>query len=184
MPDERGHAVQRARGGGEVLQRGAVLALPVHDVLVPEAAQQVVVLHRRVHRVLHVLAEPRVDGGGVAAAQHQVHAAAGEVLQHREVLGDLHRVVGGDQRGGGGEDELLGLRRDVGQRGGGGGREERAVVVLADGEDVHADLFGLLGDGDDVVDALLLGRGVAADRVAGDVADAENAELHAVPPGR
>src|SRR5690606_4352274 len=40
VPDEWGDAVQRTGGGGEALQRGAELPLPVHDVFLPEASQQ------------------------------------------------------------------------------------------------------------------------------------------------
>ena len=56
--------------------------------------------------------------------------------------------------------------------------EERRVVVLAEGEDVEADLLGLLRDRDGGADALVLGRDAAGDGVAGDVADREDAELH------
>ncbi|MCY1237069.1 hypothetical protein D9M72_497500 [compost metagenome] len=123
-----------------------MLARPVHGVLVPEPAQQAVVLDGQFDAVLDVLAEPRVDRGRVAAAHHQVHAAVRQVLQHRKVFGDLYGVVGGDQGGSGGQDDSFRLRRDVGQCGGGGGREEGAVVVLANGVDVHTDLFDLLGN--------------------------------------
>src|SRR5580693_1244345 len=56
--------------------------------------------------------------------------------------------------------------------------EERRDVVLADREHVHAGFLGLLGYLHDRVDALGLTRGVAGDRVASDVADRENSELH------
>ena len=52
-------------------------------------------------------------GAGVSATHHQIDAPLGEVLKHRVILGDLHRVVGGDQRRGRGERDLLGLGRDV-----------------------------------------------------------------------
>src|ERR1700712_3359048 len=100
------------------------------------------------------------------------------MLQHREVLGDLYRVVRGDQRGGGGEDDPLGLCRDVGQRGGGGGREERPVVVLADGVDIHADFLDLFRDRHRGLDPLLLRGRAAGGGVRSDVADAEYADLH------
>jgi hypothetical protein len=102
------------------------------------------------------------------------------VLQRREVLGDLHRVIGGDQRGGRRQDELVGLGRDVAQRGGGGGDHERRVVMLALGEDVESDLLGLQRDGDHRLDALGLGGRTAGRRVGRDVADREDPELHLV----
>jgi hypothetical protein len=108
--------------------------------------QQRVVLDRERQALADVLAEPGVDGPRVAAAHHEVHAAAGEVLQHRVVLGDLHRVVRGDERRRGRDDEALGLRGDVGERRRGRRRPERRVVVLAEREDVEAHLFGVLRD--------------------------------------
>jgi len=39
------------------------------------------------------------------------------VLEHRVVLGDLDRVVGGDQRGRGGQDDALGAGGDPAQDG-------------------------------------------------------------------
>ena len=61
-----------------------------------------------------VLAEPRVHGPGVAAAEHQVHPAVREVLERAVVLGDAHRVGRRDQRGGRRQDDALGLRGDEG----------------------------------------------------------------------
>jgi len=51
-------------------------------------------------------------------------------------------------------------------------------VVLADGDDVEPDLLGLLRDRDGRLDALVLGGRATGGRVGGDVADAEDAELH------
>ncbi|MEY9211135.1 hypothetical protein ABH917_000581 [Thermobifida halotolerans] len=178
VPHERRNPVEGARGGGERLQRGAELALPVHDVLAPQPVQQVVVLDGQRDALADVLAEPGVDRSGVAAAHHEVDPPVGQVLQHREVLGDLHRIVGGDQGGGGGQHDALGAGRDVAEHGRGGGGHERRVVVLAGGEDVQSDLLGLQRDRDHRLDPLGLGRGAPGGRVRGDVADGEDPELH------
>ena len=178
VPDERRHVVERARRRGERLQRRAELALPVDDVLAPQPAQQVVVLDGQRDALADVLAEPRVDRAGVAAAHHQVDPAVGQVLQHREVLGDLHRVVGGDQRGRGGQDDLVGACGDVAEHGGRRRRHERRVVVLAGGEHVEPDLLGLQRDGHHRLDPLGLGGRPTGGRVGGDVADGEDSELH------
>ena len=63
------------------------------------------------------------------------------------------------------------------------GEEEKngPVVVLADGVDIHADFFDLLGDGHRGLDAFVLGGGAARGGVRGDVADAEYTDLHDVP---
>src|SRR5690606_37169228 len=81
VPYEWGDIIERARGRGEPLQRGTEIALVVHDVLGPEAVQEVVVLEREGEGGSDVLPKPRVHGRGVAAAQHEVHAALREVLQ-------------------------------------------------------------------------------------------------------
>ncbi len=154
VPDERWHAVERARRGGEAGQRRPELALPVHDVLAPQASEQVVVLDRQRDRVAQVLPEPRVDRTHVPAAHHQVDPAIGQVLEHRVVLGDLDRVVGRDQRRRGRELQALGLRGDVAQQRGGRGGDERDVVVLAGREDVEADLLRLERDRDHDPDPL------------------------------
>lgn len=105
MPDERRQVVQWPRDRGEAVQRGAEAALPVDVFLAPQAVQQVVVVQRQRQALHDVLAEPGIDRRGVAAPEHQVHAPARQVLQHRILLGQAHRVVGGDQRGRGGEDQ-------------------------------------------------------------------------------
>lgn len=146
--------------------------------------EQRVVLDGEGDALADVLSEPGVDRSGVAAAHHQVHPPVGQVLEHREVFGDLHRVVGGDQRGRGGEDEPAGLRGDVAEHGGRRGRDERRVVVLAGREDVEADLFGLERDRDHRLDPLVFGRCPAGGGVGGEVADGEDAELHCALPGK
>jgi hypothetical protein len=74
------------------------------------------VLERERETLPDVLAEPGIHGDGVAPPEHQIYAAAGEMLQHRVVLGDLDRVVGRDQRHGGTQDDPLGQRGDVCQQ--------------------------------------------------------------------
>src|SRR5690606_15148155 len=100
VPHERRHTVEGTRGRGEAVERGAELALPVDDVLLPQFTQERVVLDGERQALPDVLTEPRVDGTRVAAAHDEVDATAREVLQHRVVLGDLHRVVRRDERRG------------------------------------------------------------------------------------
>ena len=117
VPNKGRHTIQRPRRRLETLQRRAKFALPVDEVFGPKAVQQGVVLDRQLDAVTNIFAEPRVDRAGVAAAHHEVGAAVGEVLQHRVVLGDLHRVVRGDKGCARTEDQLRRLRRDVRERG-------------------------------------------------------------------
>ena len=180
VPHERRHVVERARRRGEALQRGAEAALPVDDVLTPEAVQEVVVLERQRDALADVLAEPRVNGDGVAATHHEVEPALRHVLEHGVVLGELHRVVRGDQGHRGAQRDLLRQRRDVREQRRRRRRHERGIVVLAEREHVEADLVGSLCDADEVADALRFALRVAGGGVGGDVADAEDAELHGV----
>ena len=182
VPDERRDAVQGPRRGGEGLQRRTELAFPVHHVLSPQPVQQVVVLDGQGQAVADVLAEPGIDRAGVAAAHHQVDPPVGEVLQHRVVLGDLDRVVGGDQGRRGGQDDLAGLRGDVAQQRGRRRRHERGIVVLAGGEDVQADLLGLERDGHHGLDPLGLAGRAAGGGIGGHITDGEDSELHALAP--
>ena len=79
--------------------------------------------------------------------------------------------------------EVETTRRSVGrgdrgeQRRGRRGHEGR-VVVLAEREDVEADLLRLPRDGEHGLDPLGLAGGLARHRVPGDVADGEHTELH------
>jgi hypothetical protein len=114
---------------------------------------------------------------------HEVDAAVREVLEHRVVLGDLHRVVRGDQRGRGREDEVLRLRPDVREGRGGGRGDEGRVVVLADREDVQAHLLGELRLLDHELEPLVLGGHAPRGGVRRDVGDGEDSELHGDLPG-
>ena len=179
VPHERRHAVERARRRGEALERRPELALPVDDVLAPQPVEQRVVLDGELDALADVLAEPRVDGAGVAPAEHEVHPPVGEVLEGRVVLGDPDRVGRRDEGGRGGQDDPRRLRGDVGQR-----RRRRRTATngglwcCPKANDVEPDRVGLLGDLDLGLDPLVLGRGATGGRVGGHVTDGEDAELH------
>ena len=178
VPDEGSDPVERARRRGEALQRSAEVATPVDDVLAPQSVQQRVVLDGERDALPDVLTEPRVHRAGVAAAEHHVHPSAGEVLEHRVVLGELDRVVGGDVSDAGGELQRRGLRREVGQQRGRRRVPEPQVVMLADREDVEPDLFGMERDGQRVLDLLGLAQRAAGRGVFCDVAHGKDPELH------
>ena len=180
VPHERRHVVERAGRRGEALQRGAEAALPVDDVLTPEAVQEVVVLQCERDALADVLAEPRIHRHRVAATHHEVEASLRHVLEHGVILGDLHRVVRGHQGDRGAQHDLLRHCRDVREQHGRRRRHERGIVVLAEREHVEPHLVGPLRDSHQVADALRLALRVAGGGVRGDVADAEDAELHGV----
>lgn len=56
---------------------------------------------------------------------------------------------------------------------------ERRVVVLADGEDVEADLLGLERDGEHRLDPVVLARCASGRRVDRDITDGEDPEAFA-----
>lgn len=176
MPDKGGNPVEPARGRNDVLQWGAELSFPGDGVLVPKPAQQIVVLHCQLHTVLMVLAKPRIDRGSVAPTQHQIRPPIGDMLQHSEVLGDLHRTIGGDHRGGRGENDSLRLRGDVCQQGLRGRSDERVVMVLTNRIDVHSDLLNLLGDRHRGLDSITFRRHPISRRIRGDVANAKDTD--------
>ena len=117
VPDERRHVVERPRDRRESLQRRPEPPLPVDHVLAPQAVQQVVVLECERQPLLDVLAEPRIHRCRVPTTQHQIHPPARQVLQHRVVLGDLHRIVRRDQRHRRAQDDPLRQRSDMRQQG-------------------------------------------------------------------
>ena len=178
VPDEGRHAAERSRRRREAGEGRPELALPVDDILAPEPMEQRVVLVRESDPVPDVLTEPRVDRTHVAAAHHQVDPTAGEMLEHRVVLGDLDRIVRRDQRRRGRQHQSLCLCRDIAEHCRRGGGHEGRVVVLAGGEDVETDLFGLERDGHHDLDALGLAHSVTGCWVGRHVTDCEDPELH------
>ena len=64
-----------------------------------------------------VLAEPGVDRAGVAAPHHEVDASVGKVLEVGVLLSQTHRIVGGDEGGRSGQEQLVCACGDVGQQG-------------------------------------------------------------------
>lgn len=178
MPYEWGDSVEGAGRRGESAQRRAESAGPVDVLLRPEPAQQGVVLDRERDALADVLTEPGVDGAGVPASHHEVDATVRHVLEHGVVLGDLHRVVRRDERRRSRQDEGFCRAGDAGEGRRGRGGEEGRVVVLSEGEDVEAGLFGVLRHDEDVGDALGFGGGASGRRVGGEVGDAHDSELH------
>jgi len=128
-----------------------------------------------------VLAEPRVDGARIAAAHHEVDPTVGDMLEHREVLRDLDRIVGRDQRRRGRQDESLRLRGDVAEHRRGRRRHEWRIVVLPGREHVQTDFLGLERQSDHPLDPLGFRRRAAGDGIGGDITDREDPELHEAP---
>ena len=179
VPYERRDVVQRARSCREALQRGAETAFPVDVLFAPQAVQQGIVFDCQRDAFTDVLAEPRVDGAGVAAAHHEADASASQVLQVGVVFGQPDWVIGCDEGCRGAQVDLLGPRGQVRQedcRVGGG--DKRRVVVLAGCEDVEPGGFCVFGDLHGAHQPFVLGGDRSVHGVAGDITDGEDSEFH------
>ena len=89
VPHERWDIIEWEWGRSVALQRRAELSFPRNILLAPQATQQVVILNGQRDSLTDVFAKPWVDGTCVAASHHQIHAAAGKVLQEGVVFRDF-----------------------------------------------------------------------------------------------
>ena len=125
--------------------------------------------------VLERVAEQRERLGERAAAEDHLGAAVGDGVEGGEALVDADGVVGAEDGDGGAELDPRGPGGDGGQDDFGGADGEVGAVVLADAEEVDAELVGQLGFGEDVAEDLGLGQRAA---VGGKRHVAEGVEAH------
>ena len=92
--------------------------------------------------VFEAEAKERVGLYEGAAARDDLSAAMGDQVERGEFLEDAHRVGGAENGDGAGEADVLGARGSRGQDHCRGGVEELGAVMLADAENVEADLVG------------------------------------------
>ena len=138
-------------------RRSAGASRPVQRdlVAVAQPQQQLELLGEELVVVLEVVAEERERLDEGAAAGHDLGAAAGEQVERRELLEHADGIVGAEHGDGAGEADPLGALGRGGEHHGRGGDGEVGTVVLADPEDVEADLVGELDLLDQVAQALL-----------------------------
>ena len=110
-------------------------------------------------------AEERVGFDEGAAAGDDFGAAVGDQVEGGEFLEDADGVGGAEDGDGAGEANIFCARGGGGEDDGGGGVEEFGAVVLADAEDVQADLVGELDFVDEVAESLGRAEGDAGDGV-------------------
>ena len=122
---------------------------------IAEREQQLELLGEQLVVVVEVVAEERERLDERAAAGHDLGAAAREQVERREVLEDAHRVVGAEDGDGARQPDPLRARGGRGEHDGRRRDGEVGPVVLADAEDVEADLVGELDLLDQVAQALL-----------------------------
>jgi hypothetical protein len=117
-------------------------AAPAHPVLAVQRQQQVELRAVQCVVVAYVQIEEREGDVRGSASGHDVDAAGGNRRRHRQLLEHPDRFVGGQDRDGGAEADPVGGRRGGVDKRRGRRHGHRGGVVLAEAEEVEADLFG------------------------------------------
>ena len=147
--------LHRPRVDAEAVERGAVAARP-RDVLArAQREQQLELLGEQLVVVVEVVAEEREGLDERAAPGHDLRAPAGEQVDRREVLEDADGVVRAEHRDRARQADALRARGRGAEHDGRRRHGEVGAVVLADAEDVEADLVGELDLLHQVAQALL-----------------------------
>ena len=175
---DRQRVLQRARVDAEVVERRAVPARPGHALRLAEREQQLELLREQLVVVVEVVAEQRERLDERAAAGHDLGPAAGQQVERGEVLEHAHRIVGAEHRHGARQADALGALGGGRQHDRGRRDDEVGPVVLADAEDVEADLVGQLDLLEQVGQPPLLGDRLAGLRIGRAVGERVEAELH------
>jgi hypothetical protein len=145
-------------------------------VLGDQLREQVELFLEQLLVLAELVAEQRKRFGERAAADDDFGAAAGDGVERREPLEHPDRIVRAQHRDRGAEPDPAGARRDRRQQHLGRGYREVGAVVLADAEEIDAELVGQHRLLDDVAQHLgvLQQHAVGA---AGDVAEGIDAEF-------
>ena len=146
------------RVDAQAVERRAHGALPADGLAgavgVPERGEERELLLEEVVVVVERVAEEGERLGERAAAEDHLGAAVRDGVEGGEALVDADRVVGAEDRDGGAEVDALGAAGDRGEDDLRRADGEVGAVVLADAEEVDAELVGQLGLGDDVAEDL------------------------------
>ena len=184
LPPTPIHVVRRPLIGGRVhaqsLDRRARRAAPRHrcprPIRLEEPGEQLQLLLEQRLVLVQRIAEERKRLDERATAEDDFGAAVRRGVERREPLKDAHRVVGAQHRDSGAEPDAT---RSTGNRGEDDLRRrdgEVGTVMLADADEIDAQLVGENGLVDDVADDLGL-RERATVGVASDVAERVEPEL-------
>ena len=109
-----------------------------------DCQQEVQLLNEQRVVILEVVAKERKRFDRRAAADDHLGSPLRDQIERRELLEQADRVCSAQHRHGAGQMDTLGPCCRGGQDDGRGGVEELAAVVLADAEDIQADLVGAL----------------------------------------
>jgi hypothetical protein len=148
-----------------------VLALVELDQQIEFFGEQRVVILQRI-------AEQREGFDEGAAPGHDLGPAAGQIVERGKLLVDADRIVGGQDRDRARQADRIGAQRRCGQRHRRRGHRIVGTVMLAQPEEVEAELVGELDLLDEVLQPLLRADDLAGDRVLADVAECIEAEFH------
>ena len=132
----------RARVHALAVERRPVAAGPGDVLGLAQLEQELELLGEQLVVVVEVVAEQREGLDERAAAGHDLGAPAGQQVERREVLEDADGVVGADDAHRARQPDPLRARGRGGEDDRGRGDRELRAVVLADAEDVEAELVG------------------------------------------
>src|SRR3954462_8211779 len=168
----------RRRADARAGERRTVAARPVDVLGLAQREQQLELLGEELVVVLQVVAEQREALDERAAPGHDLGPAAGEQVERREVLEDADGVVGAEDADGARQPDALGPRGRSRQHDRGRGDRELGAMMLADAEDVEAELVGELDLLEQVREALLRRDRSARARVGSRLREGVDAEFH------
>ena len=128
--------------------------------------------------VFELEAEEGVGLDEGAAAGDDLGASLGEEVEGGELLEDADGVGGAEDGDGAGEADAFGAGGGGGEDDGGGGVEVLGAVMLADAEDVEADLVGEFDLFEQVAEAVGGAGGEAGGGIGDGCGEAVDADLH------
>ncbi len=144
-----------------VLERRADRALPVHRLLRQERSEEVELLLEELFVLAQVEAEEREGLGEGAAAEDDLGAPVRGGIDRREALEDADRIIRTQHGDGRAERMRLVRARHAGEHGLRRGDGEIGTVMLADADEIDADLIGQHGFLDEVADHLRMRQRLA-----------------------
>ncbi len=128
--------------------------------------------------VFELQAEERIRLDERAAAGDDFGAAVGDEIERGEFLEDADGIGGAEHGDGAGEADIFRARRGGGENDRRRGVEKFGAVMLADAEDVEADLIGEFDLVEQAAQALRGRECFAGDRVGDRCGEAVDANLH------
>jgi hypothetical protein len=176
-PDGEG-VLDGARVDALAGEGGAMFAGPGDVDVFAEIEEEVEFFGEELVVVFEFEAEEGVGLDEGAAAGDDFCAAVGDEVEGGEVLEDADWVGGAEDGDGGGEADAFGAGGGGGEDDGGGGVEEVGAVVLADTDDVEADLIGVLDLVEEVAHLVDGCGGDVGEGVWNDGGEAVEADLH------